>query len=422
MTNAIITNIPTSDIVIMNGLSKFSFFLLLLLPEVTWSADLTGRFSMQGTTAKATQGDLGYVNKDNTLTADQQSLRLMLDDSSKDNEWSIHIKSARIHVTDILYSSEHASDLFRYNKLSSNWSEEKESNNTTLISYEIDRAVYKQRFKNATFSLGRQAIDWGSGRFWQPLNVFGSFSPTDLDTDYKAGIDATRIDWFPTNFSSLSAVYTLSAKDNSAVDNTVSAAIYYKSQAGEQSEFSLLAGSIIDNTVFGASFESTWSGIGWRLEARQTNFKTSNENTLFWIAGLDYQFANGTLLTAEWYENSRGAENAGSLSKLQTDTYIRYGLQQHLSQRVLGFSLSKEITPLFNGGYILLASPIKNTDGQQTTSLLQQLNLTYSVSNESDILFSYLLANGQGLNLSGKALSEFGHLPASLTIRLRFYF
>jgi len=422
VTNAIITNIAITNTTTMNRLNKFSFFLLLLLPEVTWSADLTGRFSMQGTTAKATQGDLGYINKDNILTADQQSLRLMLDNSSKNSEGSIHIKSARIHVTDILYSSEHASDLFRYNKLSSNWSEEKESNNTTLVGYEVDRAVYKQRFKNTTVSLGRQAIDWGSGRFWQPLNVFGSFSPTDLDTDYKPGIDATRIDWFPTNFSSLTAVYTLSAKNNSTVDNTVSAAIYYKSQAGEQSEFSLLAGTVIDNPVFGASFESAWSGIGWRLEARQTNFKTSNENTLFWIAGLDYQFTNGTLLTAEWYENSRGAENAGSLSNLQTDTYIKYGLQQHLSRRVLGFSLSKEITPLFNGGYILLASPIKNTDGQQTTSLLHQLNLTYSVSNESDILVSYLLANGQGLNLSGKTQSEFGHIPASLAMRLRFYF
>ena len=422
MTNSIITNTPTSNTASMNRLNKFSCFLILLLPAVTWSADLTGRFSMQGTTAKATQGDLGYADKDNTLTADQQSLRLMLDDSFKNGEWSFHVKSSRIHVTDILYSSEHSSDLFRYKKLSSNWLEEKESNNTTLIGYEVDRAVYKQRFEKTTLSLGRQAVDWGSGRFWQPLNVFGSFAPTDLDTDYKPGIDATRLDWFPTNFSSLTAVYALSPDDNTAVNNTVSAAIYFKSQAGEQSEFSLLAGTIIDNPVFGASFESAWSGIGWRIEALQTKFKTSNEKTLFWIAGLDYQFSNGTLLAVEWYDNSRGATTAAELSHLQTDTYIKYGLQQQLSQNVLGISISKEITPLFNGGYTLLASPIKNTEGQQTTSLLHQLNLTYSVSNESDILFSYLFANGQGLNLLGKTQSEFGHIPESLTIRLRFYF
>ena len=377
---------------------------------------------MLGTTAKATQGDLGYVNKDNTLTADQQSLRLMLDDSLKNGEWSFHVKSARIHVTDILYSSEHSSDLFRYNKLSSNWLEEKESNNTTLVGYEVDRAVYKQRFKSTTLSLGRQAIDWGSGRFWQPFNVFGSFAPTDLDTDYKPGIDAARLDWFPSNFSSLTAVYALSPNDNAAVDKTTNAVVHYKSQVGEQSEFALLAGGVIGNRVLGGSFESAWSGIGWRVEALQTKFKTTNENAFLWIAGLDYQFTNGTLLTAEWYDNSRGATSATALSNLQIDSYIKYGLQQQLSRNVLGISLSKDITPLFNGRYTVLASPIKNTEGQQTTSLLHQLNLTYSVSNESDILFSYQTASGQGLNLSNKTQSEFGHVPTSISLRLRFYF
>ena len=377
---------------------------------------------MLGSTAKATQGDLGYINKDNTLTADQQSLRLMLEDSFKEGQWSFHVKSARIHVTDILYSSEHSSDLFRYKKLSSDWLEEKESNNTTVMGYEIDRAVYQQRFKSTTVSLGRQAIDWGSGRFWQPLNVFGSFAPTDLDTDYKPGIDAARLDWFPSNFSSLTAVYALSPNDNAAVDKTTNAVVHYKNQVGEESEFSLLAGSVIGNRVLGASFESTWSGVGWRVEALQTKFKTTNENTFYWIAGLDYQFTNGTLLTAEWYDNSRGATSATELNTLQIDSYIKYGLQQQLSRNVLGISISKELSPLLNGGYTLLTSPIKATDDKLSASLLHQINLTYSVSNESDILFSYQTASGQGLSLSSKTQSEFGHVPMSLAIRLRFYF
>lgn len=406
----------------MNILNKFSFFLFLLSPSVTWSADLTGRFSMLGTTAKATQGDLGYTNKNNTLTADQQSLRLMLEDTFNEGQWSVHVKSARIHVTDLLVSDTHSSDLFRYNKLSSNWLEEKESNNTTLIGYEVDRAVYQQRFKKTTLSLGRQAIDWGSGRLWQPLNVFGSFAPTDLDTDYKPGIDAARLDWFPSNFSSLTAVYAASPNDNAAVDDSTNAALYYKSQLGDASEFALLAGGVIGNSVLGASFESAWSGMGWRVEALLTTFKTTNEKALFWIAGFDYQFSNGTLLTAEWYDNSRGATNATVLSQSQSDTYIKYGLQQQLSRNVLGLSLSKDISSLLNGGYTLLASPIKNSSGQETTSVLHQLNLTYSVSNESDILFLYQQASGQGLNLTGKPQSEFGHVPTSLTVRLRFYF
>ncbi|MCW8900317.1 MAG: hypothetical protein OQK75_08990 [Gammaproteobacteria bacterium] len=410
----------------MNIRFKFFNLSLVLLPcaigAVTQAADFTGQFSMLGTTARATQDD-------NTLTADQQSLRLMLDNSSardktlNEAEWSVHMKMVRLHLSDFLFSDIHSSDLFRYEKLSSYWLEENDANNTSRFGYEIDRAVYKHRFKNTTLAIGRQSIDWGSGRFWQPLNVFGSFAPTDLDTDFKPGIDAARLDWFPSGFSSLTAVYVFSPNDNAAVDNNSSAALHYRRQVGEQSELKLLGADIIGNTVFAASFESAWGGMGWRLEAAHTQTK-QNETSVFSIAGLDYQFSNGTLLAAEWYNNSRGANDITTLmnSNILTDTFIKYGLQQHLSQNVLGVSLNKDITPLMNAGYTLLASPVKDIDGTLNTSLLHQVNLIYSVSNESDLLFSLQFANGRGKTNLGQVQSEFGHVPTSITIRLRFYF
>lgn len=416
-------------LITMSMLNKFTLTLTLLASSLAWvssyAAELTGRFSMLGTTARATQGDSGYVNKNNTLSADQQSLRLMLDNSLDSSEWSLHLKMARIHVTDLPYSDVHSSDLFRYDTLSSNWIDENEANNTTRLGYEIDRAVYKHSFKKATLAIGRQPIDWGSGRFWQPLNIFGSFSPTDLDTDFKPGIDAARVDWFPSDFSSFTAVYTFSPTDhvdNVAVDNNTSAALHYRRQVGEESELALLTGGVIGNRVFGASFESAWAGMGYRFEAAHYTSK-SDENSVFWIAGLDYQFSNGTLISAEWYNNSRGANNITALANtnLLTDPLIKYGLQQHLSQNILGISIHKEISPLLQSGYTLLASPLKDVDGKLNTSLLHQFNLSYSVSNESDLLFSFQFANGRGLD-SLKPQSEFGHVPASMTIRLRFYF
>jgi len=388
--------------------------LLAVTSISTQAVDFTGRFSMLATTARDTQ--------DNTLTADQQSLRLMLDETLDKAEWSLHMKMARVHLSDFPFSDTHSSDLFRYEKLSSYWLEENDGNNSTHFGYEIDRAVYKQSFNNTTLTLGRQPIDWGSGRFWQPLNVFGSFAPTDLDTDFKPGIDAARIDWFPSDFSSLTAVYAFSPNDIAAIENNNSAALHYRRQVGEQSELALLAGDIIGNTVFGASYESAWKGMGYRFETAHYSSKT-NEDSVFSIAGIDYQFENGTLLTAEWYNNSRGANDITTLTTTNvfTDTLIKYGLQQQLSQNIFGLSLNKDISPLLNAGYTFLASPLKDTDGKLTTSLLHQINLRYSVSNESDLLFSLQTATGRGL--SGlQAQSEFGHIPASITVRLRFYF
>lgn len=411
-----------SSVITMSTRFSLCLFSAVVLPLSTvQSAELTGRFSMLGTTAQAAPGDIGYIDMDNdTLTADQQSLRLMLDDTRDNGEWSVHLKTVRQHLSGYPADERHSSELFRYRELSGDWLEESSNNSSTRIGYELDRVAYKRRFGNITLGLGRQPIDWGSGRFWQPLNVFGAFAPTDLDTDFKPGIDAAMLDWYPSAFSSLTAVYVLAADENAAIED--SGVLYYRRQVGEQSEMSVLAGSVIGNDVIGASFESDWVGMGWRLEGIHYNLEQTDENTVFWITGVDYQFEDGTLVAAEWYDNNRGSTKEASLVDMQSDLLVVYGLQQHLVRRMLGVTVERDITPLLHGGYTLLVSALKDADGQLTTSMLHQFNFIYSISNESDLLLSLLHANGKGLNQQDEPESEFGHLPVSVAVRLRFYF
>jgi len=403
---------------------RFSSWLLtvalLPLPAVQ-AAELTGRFSMLGTTAKAEQGDIGYIDADNkTLTADQQSLRLMLEDIQNNGEWSIHLKTRRQHLSGYPANELNSSGLFRYRDFSHDWLDERGSNSATRVGYELDRAVYKHRFDNITLGIGRQPIDWGTGRFWQPLNVFGAFAPTDLDTDFKPGIDAAVLDWYPSAFSSVTAVYAFAPDDNTAIDD--SGAFHYRRQVGERSELSLLAGHVIGDDVMGAAFESEWSGLGWRIEGVYYRLEQTDESELFWIAGIDYQFNDGTLIAAEWYDNNRGATDEAPLVAMQSDRLASYGLQPYLSRRVLGISAKKDITPLLNGNYTMLSSALKDTDNHLSASMLHQFNLIYSVSNESDLLLSLLYASGKGLNPMAEPQSEFGHTPTSMTVRLRFYY
>lgn len=394
----------------------------LLLPlSPAMSAEVTARFSVLGSAARAERGDAGYVAPGNdTLTADQQSLRLMLDRVRDNGELSLHLNVTRQHLNGTAAGQRHSSDLFRYHELSHDWWSTGGETSSTRVGYELDRAVYTRRLGDLTLGIGRQPIDWGRGRFWQPLNVFGAFAPTDLDTDFKPGIDAAVVNWYPSAFSSLTAAYVLAPHDRGEIEN--SGAVHYRRQVGETSEMSLLAGRVIGNNQAGASFETDWAGMGWRIEGVHTRLKQTGEDAFFWIAGVDYQFEEGTLVAAEWYDNSRGATTEAGLAGRQSDQLVAYGLQQHVSRRVLGVSVQRDITPLLKGTYTLLASPLKSPDGKMTTSTLHQLNLVYSVSNESDLLLSLLLANGKGLNQRSEPQSEFGHLPASVTLRWRVYF
>jgi hypothetical protein len=394
---------------------------LLLLPQLCHALELTGRFSMLGATATAQEGDLGYSGSNaDTLTADQQSVRLMLDEVLGEGEWSLHLRTLRQHLSGYPMIEHQSTELFRYRQGSGDWLDEQGNEDSTWLQYELDRLLYRHRFERVTLSLGRQAVDWGSGRLWQPLNIFGAFAPTALDSDFKPGIDALILEAYPSAFSTMTAAYVLAPYEDSAIKD--SGALHYRRQVGGLSELSLLAGSIIGNRVAGAAFESAIGGMGWRVEGLQVKLEEGDESALFWIAGLDYQFTDGTLIAAEWHDNSRGASREDELADAAKDPLVIYGLQQHLSRQVLGLVLERDLTPLLRGGYTLLAAPLLDENGERHVSVLHQLNLSYSVSNESDLMLSLLTANGLGMNDAEEPRSEFGHTPTTATLRLRFYF
>ncbi|KTG17010.1 hypothetical protein AUR63_02895 [Guyparkeria sp. XI15] len=381
------------------------------------AADLTARTALFGTLAHPDSNDL--AGDESWPSADQQSLRLMLDDVTELGDWSLHAKARRLHTDGLPVEATGPADRFRYQPIEQDWIDRGGATNATRVGYALDRAVYRWRYDDLALSVGRQPIDWGAGRFWQPLNVFGAFAPTDLDTDFKPGIDAAVLDWYPGPLSSFTLAYVLSPRDNSADD---SVAMHYRRQVGTSMALALLAGRVREETVFGASLEGEIEGMGWRLEAAHHGPNEGGDDYRFWIAGVDYQLDGGTLLIAEWYDNGAGAGRTDSLAATSTSRRFASGLIPQLGRRVLGLGAERDLTPLLRGSYTLLASPLPDDDGARQPSLLHQLNLAWSLSNESDLLVSLLVASGDGLDADAAIRSEFGHIPASLTVRWRRYF
>ncbi len=394
----------------------------VLSPGLAPAADLTGRFSMLGATARAHSGEVAAgQGTGDTLTADQQSLRLMGDGGVDQDEWSLHLATARVHANGLPVDAPGPGDLFRYRELSGEWlDEDDDPRNATRIGYELDRAFYRHRFDDAAVAFGRQPIDWGSGRFWQPLNVFGAFAPTAIDTDFKQGIDALVVDYYPSAFSSLAVAYVFAPREEPEIDD--SAAVYYRRQVGESSELSLAGGRVLDDPLAGAAFETDWAGLGWRVEAAYFSLGDGDERAWYWIAGLDYQFPDATSVTVEWHDDGRGVSRESAMAGELDDPLVVHGLQQQLSRRVLALGAQRDLTPLWHGGYALLVGILRDGDGDPVASALHQVDLRYSVSNESDLLLSLVATDGKGVDAQGAPRSEFGHVPNSLTVRLRFYF
>jgi hypothetical protein len=250
--------------------------------------------------------------------------------------------------------------------------------------------------------------------------VFGAFSPTELNREYKPGIDAVKLDFFPSHASSLALAYVFGNRD---ADNFKdSGALHYRTVIGQESEVTLLAGKISGTVTAGGSFETSWLGIGWRLESILFEQVDNNKHDNFSIAGLDYQFSNGLLVGLEFYYNSLGATEESKLLQSAGQISFINGQQKHLGQNLVGITFSKNLTPLLTGNYNFLASKLESSDNETSWSSLHQVFFSYSLADEADALLALHIGNGRGLDNFGRPRSEFGHVPASLSLRLRYYF
>ena len=273
----------------------------------------------------------------------------------------------------------------------------------------VDHLWFKRSFDNAQLTVGRQPIDWGAGRLWQPHNVFGSFLPTALDTEFKTGVDAALFDYYVDDFSFLSVAVV---GNNQAFDvSDVSVAARYQSLIGTESELSVLVGDVLDTDVFGLGFETALNGIGFRVESSVSRDQQDAISSLV-VSGIDYQFDNGVLAILEWRYQDRDDVFAPSA--------FSSGSDQLNVRNLFGLLLNKDITPLLNGAYLFLHA----TDGGDFThsSSLHQVNLTYSMSDESLLLLSLLTSTGSSDANNALPESLYGGLGNSLSVNYRVYF
>lgn len=87
--------------------------------------------------------------------------------------------------------------------------------NLTAPLHEGERSVLYHRLDRAFFSfspdwgeirIGRQAVTWGHGFTFNPMDLFNPFAPTDLERDYKTGDDLVLVH-FPVKRADVDLIY-----------------------------------------------------------------------------------------------------------------------------------------------------------------------------------------------------------------------
>ena len=293
----------------------------------------------------------------------------------------------------------------------------------------VDRANFRVALERADLTLGRQAITFGKTLFWNPLDLFLPFGSTQFNRDYKAGVDAVRVDLA---LGDLSGATLVGVPGRSGAPPAAAGDAWHRSALVARAfgntrgwDVAAQGGKILGGYHLGGAFTGELASLQLRGEAAWfaaleesgagAPAGSDGDGHLGAVAGAGREFAVRDLqLQAEYFYNGGARGNLKERLAL-----VAEGRTRHASRHLLGGLASGRIHALVSGSLALLWAP---EDG----SRLAQPGLVWSAADEVEVVAGAVLARGRrptGSTAEELMLrSEFGTWPDFYYLETRLYF
>jgi len=304
--------------------------------------------------------------------------------------------------------------------------------------YYIDRANVKFSTEDVDVYLGRLAVSFGKPHFW---NLFDYYGSSYLDQEYKAGIDALKIDKAFGSFSGITAVINeqnVLSSSGSYLENN--AAQSYQWLGANKKIGLLLKGyTNYQDVDYALLYKREPEGhrLGLEIDGEMGTINLYNEITYLWgsekismpssyqgnliknhfmnVLGASYHFDNNLDVTAEHLFNEMGDPDNLDASDIRRKNGVSTSLNNNLSAILMSY----EFTPLLMSKY-----DAKLAWGDSS----HQHNFSFikSVTENIDLTIGGQLNFGNRPNGSNwqnpKLQSEYGSLSNIYYLELKRYF
>jgi hypothetical protein len=120
-----------------------------------------------------------------------------------------------------------------------------------VVLHRLDRLSVSWRKQQWVARLGRQAVSWGNGMMYNPMDIFNPFDPAAVDKEYKSGDDMAYGQYLRDNGDDVQAVWVVRRDEDGNLDRTVnSLSAKYHGFLGEY-EYDLLVAEHYDDLIAG---------------------------------------------------------------------------------------------------------------------------------------------------------------------------
>jgi hypothetical protein len=224
----------------------------------------------------------------------------------------------------------------------------------TAFIHRLDRLSVGYTTDHTVWKFGRQAISWGNGMIFTPMDVFNPFDPAAVDREYKTGDDMLYGQYLFDSGNDLQgvAVVRRNPRTGDIESDQSSLALKYHGFLG-MNEFDLLAAEHFGDQILGVGGIANVGGAMWRGDITWT--KTDLDSVFSAVTSLSYSWNwGGKNITGllEYYYNGFGQKGgAYSASDLLHNPDLIKRLERGelftLARHYIAASATVELTPLF---------------------------------------------------------------------------
>lgn len=322
-------------------------------------------------------------------------------------EWSLKTSSLASPAAGFRLPASGASSAFELHHLSLNPIDEAGTN----LDLRLERFSYSFSRKNYDFTIGRQPLTLGRGRWFSILDIINPFAPGALDTTYKPGIDALTIS------RSLSPTEDLQLIAAASPQNDDGAWLVRYRQLIRSLDLEWVAGTFRSRRLIGVGYEGEigrqpiFGELALFEVLPQKDLLNTGDSTAFsGSLGLEWLLGPMEFLSISYFYQDFGARSPQDLPKAWLSAPIAQnwgflGMRSYLHlghSKTLDLKRSVSLNAMFN---------------LEDESAILQPRLTWILNQKTDLTFWAF----HGLGKS-ELQSEFGSSGTGIGLFLKYYF
>ena len=294
-----------------------------------------------------------------------------------------------------------------------------------VVAHRLDRLYLGYSGASTVLKLGRQAVSWGNGLIYNPVDFLNPIDPAAIDTEYKTGDDMLYTQYLLASGDDLQAVWVARRNADGDIDSErASLAVKYHGFS-EQAEFDLLAAEHYDAQILalGGSVDVAAAILRADIMLTDAEGETFTSAVVNWS---ESWIAWGKNLSAnfEYHYNGFGIDDgdygpAVLADRPQLVERLQRGELFTLGKNYLATAATIELAPLWQ----MTATLFKNLDDE---SLLLQVFSRHDLQQDLQLLVALNLPRGNdGSEFGGIDSAVAGRTLAigeSLFMQLAWYF